>query len=54
MPTKIKISKEMILDAAFEIVRNIRMEKLIWDQVFQGEKRSGHLIILCRKKDGNR
>ena len=28
MPTKIKISKEMILDAAFEIVRNYGMEKL--------------------------
>ena len=28
MSTKIKISKEMILDAAFEIVRNSGMEKL--------------------------
>ena len=28
MPTKIKISKEMILDTAFEIVRNHGMEKL--------------------------
>lgn len=28
MPTKIKISKEMILDTAFEIVRNYGMEKL--------------------------
>ena len=28
VPTKIKISKEMILDAAFEIVRNYGMEKL--------------------------
>ena len=28
MPTKIKISKEMILDKAFEIVRNHGMEKL--------------------------
>lgn len=24
------------------------------DHVFYGEKRSGHFIILCRKKDGNR
>ena len=28
MPTKIKISKDMILDAAFEIVRKDGMEKL--------------------------
>ena len=28
MPTQIKISKEMILDAAFEIVRKDGMEKL--------------------------
>ena len=28
MPTQIKISKEMILDAAFDIVRNQVMEKL--------------------------
>ena len=28
MPTQIKISKDMILDAAFEIVRQDGMEKL--------------------------
>lgn len=28
MPTKIKISKEMILDSAFSIVREYGMEKL--------------------------
>ena len=28
MPTKIRISKDMILDAAFEIVRQEGMEKL--------------------------